>query len=474
MIEKLENNNETILINETLNINDNNIEQIITNKEEYSTKDKIIYILKGISSIISSIIHTFGYFAVYMLGYTTSYLISFRRNYNKKIAHSYQYFFIPIMHISFSFTSPISGLIEDKYGGRITIIVSDLILIGSFYLMYYSRSIYIDYLLFFIIGFGIAVGYNITRKNACSFFMNRKALICGIIYLVSNILCFGISFYFEMDILNYEVAPPYVEELYYPKRIYMNYQILLIFLIKFLIVTGLASVVLFFQNDPKETLKFGFNEKEQIDNNNQTNEDNIKKKKKKMSKKRKIKKAIYNKRTIKLIIIIFSFFPTINFICNIMRISLYLYFFYELGFNIVGSIAYLLFTIIGDCFQFRTLFVFLSTLLTGTSFMFIFYFNNEEFFLVLGVILVSFIFSGFSIIYDRHIMNVYGREIFLEIWGIIGGFGGISEILGIILYLILDEFSYIYKIVYFILGCLNIVSLLLVISEKDEKFNYDE
>ena len=71
-------------------------------------------------------------------------------------------------------------------------------------------------------------------------------------------------------------------------------------------------------------------------------------------------------------------------------------------------------------------------------------------------------------------MNVYGREIFLEIWGIIGGFGGISEILGIILYLILDEFSYIYKIVYFILGCLNIVSLLLVISEKDEKFNYDE
>ena len=98
-----------------------------------------------------------------------------------------------------------------------------------------------------------------------------------------------------------------------------------------------------------------------------------------------------------------------------MRISLYLYFFYELGFNIVGSIAYLLFTIIGDCFQFRTLFVFLSTLLTGTSFMFIFYFNNEEFFLALGVILVSFIFSGFSIIYDRHIMNVYGREIFLEI-----------------------------------------------------------
>ena len=476
MKEEHEKDNETILINENLNINEDKIEQMDTDntRESYRRKDKIIYISKGVSSIISSIIHSFGYFSIWMLGFTTPYLISFRRNYNKNIDYSYSYSFVPIMHISFGLTSPISGFIEDKFGGRITIIISDLTLIGSFYLMYFSRSIYIDYLLLFIIGFGIAIGYNITKKNACSFFMNRKALISGLIHFIPNTLCLGLGFYYEMDILNYEVAAPYVEEMYYPKRIYMNYQILIIFVIKLLFTTGLASIILYFQNDPCETLKFGFNEKEQIDNDEVIENTIIKKNKKKKTKKIKLKKAIYNKRTFRLIIIVFSYFPTINFICNTMRMSFTLNFLYELLFNMVGSGSYLIFTIIGDCFQFRTLFVFLSIILTGTSFMFIKYFEKEEFFLFLGIILVAFVFSGFNVIFDRHIMNVYGREIYIEIWGIIRGFGGISEIFGIIFNFTLDEFSFIYKIVFFIFGCLNIVSLVLGIAEKEDKINYKD
>ena len=442
-----EKENETLLINENPETDKDKIEQMDTVKteESFAKKDKIIYILKGISSIISSIIHTFSYFGIWMIGFTNQYLISFRRTYNKNINHSYSYGFIPIMHISFGLTSPISGFIENKFGARITIIISDLILISSFYIMYYSRSIYIDYLLLFIIGFGIAVGYNITKKNACSFFMNRKALICGMIYFIPDILCLGLGFYYEMGILNYQVAPPYVEEEYYPKRIYINYQVLIVFVIKLLTTTGLTSIILYFQNDPKETLKFGFNEKEQI-KDGKTLENIVEKKKKKKTKKIKLKKAMYSKRTFRLIIIVFSYFPTINFICNTMRMSMTLNFIYELLFNMVGSVSYLIFAIIGDCFQFRILFVILSAILTGTSFMFIKYFDDEELFLLFGIILVSFVFSGFNIIFDRHIMNVYGREIYLEIWGIIRGFGGISEIFGIIFYFTLEEYSYIYKI----------------------------
>ena len=75
-----ENDKEKILINTTEN--KENIEQFETDKVEYSTKEKYIYILKGISSILSSIIHIFGYFFFFFLGYTSIYLISFRRYYS--------------------------------------------------------------------------------------------------------------------------------------------------------------------------------------------------------------------------------------------------------------------------------------------------------------------------------------------------------------------------------------------------------
>ena len=170
-------------------INDYNIEQMETDTEENNNicKEKLIYILKGISSIISSIIHTFSLYSNWMLGYTTIYLISFRRHYNKKLNFSYSYCFIPLMHFAFSLTSPLGGYIEDKYGAKITIILSNLILCISFSIMYYSRDIYIDYFLMLIIGLGVGIGINITKKNACSFFMNRKTLISGIIYLFNNI-----------------------------------------------------------------------------------------------------------------------------------------------------------------------------------------------------------------------------------------------------------------------------------------------
>ena len=457
---------------EAILINENNIEQMETdeknNSKDYTTKEKIIYILKGISSIISSIIYTFGNYSIWLLGFTNIYLISFRRHYNKNIDFSYSYCFIPLLHLSFCLTSPLSGKIEDKYGGRLTIILSNLISCIAFFIMFYSRNIYYDYSLISLIGFGIAIGYNITIKNACSYFMNKKALTCGIINLISNILSLYLVFYFEFDLLNYAVTTPLIEETYYRKKIFMNYQKLIIFEIKLLLFTCLGSLLLYFQNNPKETLKFGFNEKIKKDNN--PNNEKIEKKKKKINKRLEIQKAIKEKRTIRLIIMIFLFFPTINFINNSMRMDLTLYIFYEIGYNIIASIAFLLFAIIGDCIQFRFLFVFLSGLLSVISF--IFAFDDDIFFFAIGVLISSFVFSGFIVIFDAHIMKVYGMQNYNHIWGIVRASGGISEIFGIIFNFILERNSSVYKIIYGIIGCFNLLSLFLCLFEKEDKFNY--
>ena len=300
--------------------------------------------------------------------------------------------------------------------------------------------------------------------------MNRKALICGIINLITNILCFCLIFYFEIEILNYAGSTPSIEDTYYRKKIFMNYQKLIIFEIKLLFFTCLGSLLLYFQNNPKETLKFGFNEKINKDNN--TNIDKIEKKKKKIKKNLEIKKAIKNKITIKLIIMIFLFFPIINLINNSMRMDLTLYFFYELIYNIVASISFLLFAIIGDCIQFRILFVFLSALLSAISF--ILAFGDDIIFFVLGVAISSFVFSGFIVIFDVHIMKVYGIQNYNHIWGIVRASGGFSEIFAIIFNFTLESNSILYKIIYSIIGCFNLFSLFLGLFETDDKFNYNQ
>ena len=44
------------------------------------------------------------------------------------------------------------------------------------------------------IDFGIALGIKIPKKNALPFFMNRKALISGIVYIVPTFINAGLAF----------------------------------------------------------------------------------------------------------------------------------------------------------------------------------------------------------------------------------------------------------------------------------------
>ena len=466
--------------NKSLNENENKIEQmevydINKDKDNYKTKDKIIYIIKGICSITSSIIHTFGYFSIWILGYTTIYLISFRRKYNEKITFSHSYSFIPIINLAFSLISPISGIIEDNFGGRKTIFFSNFISFLSFSFLYYSRDIDVDYYLFFLNGVGIAIGFNIAKKNACSYFMNRKALICGIINLIPNILCFALMFYNETEILNYQGLAPLIEGTFYTEKIYINYQKLIISQLKIMTFTCLGSILLYFQNDPKETAKFGFNEKKENDSKDDVYIGNNRvKRKKKLSKNKKIMKAILSKRTLNLIIIGFLFFPTVNLITNMIRMDLYLHFLLGLLHNIVGCISLLIFTVIGDCFQFKILFFILSVLLSISSFIFIKFYDDNVFYLCISLIFVSFISNAFNVIFDSHIMKIYGMDNFIIIWGVIRSSSGISEIVGIYCNFNLEESSYIYKIIYTVTGIFNLISSFLGLLESEDKFNYDD
>ena len=166
------------------------------------------------------------------------------------------------------------------------------------------------------------------------------------------------------------------------------------------------------------------------------------------------------------------FFTTIHLITNILRMDQYFYFMYGGLYNIIGCIFSLIFGILGDYIRFKILYSILAGLLTISSLVYIIYFEGE-FILFLETILVSLIYNGFNVIYDSHIMNVFGAENYIDIWAYIRAPEGISHLLGIILNFILDINSPAYKIIYGISSLGSLISLLIGICEGEDKFNYE-
>ena len=65
----------------------------------------------------------------------------------------------------------------------------------------------------------------------------------------------------EKYILNPLSEAPIIEDIYYSEKIFLNYQKLILFEIGFIIFICFITLIFYIQNNPKDTIKFGFNEK---------------------------------------------------------------------------------------------------------------------------------------------------------------------------------------------------------------------
>ena len=382
------------------------------------------------------------------------------------------------MNLTTSLTIPIGGFLEDKIGPRKTIIVSTLILLSSFTMFYFSKNIFFDYFLMSLNGFGIAIGYNVTKKNACAYFMNRKAFIYGFSHLIGALLCAGLNLFIEKIILNPLSESPTIDNIYYDQNIFLNYKKLIIFEIFFLISTTLLTLLLFIKNNPIETKKYGYDEKLESKEINTGKQQKIE-----IPKKIKIQKALYSSRTIKLYLMFFSFFPTIHFLLNTWRpIGIYYKrntYYLQLTtalYSISSSIASVIMALFGDKIHFKIIFIFFAFLLSIVSFSFPFTFNND-FLFISEVLSVAFIYNGVEIVIGPYIMKVFGIEIYTEIGGIIGSSVGISEIICVVFAFYLENYfsgnkNIVYSSMYFISGCLSLISMILGFFEKVDKFKY--
>ena len=466
-------------INKELSEN-NNYEKFEKEDHEGFEKDKKRkkFIINGIMSLISCIIHTLGYFSIFIQKNFVVYLISYRRHYNNNLTFSHGYFLFPILNLTTSLTVPIGGILEDKFGPKKVIIISTLILSSSFFMLYFSKNIIFDYFLMCLNGFGIAIGINVTKKNVCAYFMNRKAFIYGISHLIAAFLCAGLNLFIEKIILNPLSESPKIDNIYYDESIFLNYKKLIIFEIFFLICTCFLTLLLFVKNNPKDTKKYGFGEKLETKEDLLEN-DSIKL----VSKKVKINKAIYNKRTLRIFLMLFLFYPTIHFILNTWRpIGIYYKrntYYLQLTtalYNISSSTASVIMAFIGDKIQFRIIFILFSFLLSFISFSFPSTFNNDYLF-VSEILLLSFIFNGFNIIFGPHVMKIYGIDMYSEIGGTLATSFGIGEIICVVFAFYLENYfsgnkDTAYHYMYFISGTLSLFSMCFGFFESDDKFKY--
>ena len=459
-----------------LNENENFEELEKGDKEDIENeKRKKKFLKNGILSIISCIIHTFGYFSVYIQKNFIVYLISYRRYYNNKLTFSYGYFLFPILNLTTALTIPIGGFFEDKIGQKKTIILSLLILCSAFTLLYFSKNIFFDYFIMSLNGLGIAVGYNVTKKNACAYFMNRKAFIYGFTHLIAALLCAGLNLFIEKIILNPLSESPSIENTFYDEHIFLNYKKLIIFIIIFLITTTILTLLTFIKNNPNDTKKYGYEEKLEIQENN--SEKNT------ITKKYKIQKALYSIRTFKLFLMLFFFFPTIHFLLNTWRpIGIYYKrntYYLQLTtalYSLSSSAASVIMALIGDKIKFKYIFILFSFLLSLISFSFPFNFNYD-FPFIFEILSIAFLFNGFNIVLGPYIMSIYGIDIYSELGGIIGSSAGISEIICVVFAFYLENYfsgnkDSAYRLMYFISGGFSLISMFFGFFEKDNKFKY--
>ena len=98
------------------------------------------YLINGIKSIIACIIHTLGFFSIFIQKNFMVYLISYRRQYNNNLRFSHGYFLYPILNLTNSLTIPLSGVLEDKIGPKKVIIVSTLIIMFFFFYVIFFKK----------------------------------------------------------------------------------------------------------------------------------------------------------------------------------------------------------------------------------------------------------------------------------------------------------------------------------------------
>ena len=222
-------------------------------KNEKSTekeKDKIdlIYEAKkkltlrdAILTLLGNEFHRIGFGCIMVIFNLTTYLISYLRHYQEKktITLQYTYFINPVMSITMGIFTPMVGIIENKIGLKLAIILGGLLTLWSSLILYLSKNYYFDLFAFFVNSLGSSM-YALMSRNVMGYFFHIRGKLSGILSVISSLVSSAYNVIGEKWIVNPKSEEATVDKSYYTIEVCQN-------LLKFFricwICTSLATIL---------------------------------------------------------------------------------------------------------------------------------------------------------------------------------------------------------------------------------------
>jgi len=439
-------------------------------------KKRTRYILTFIGSIIFGI----GGIASMGISQYSVYITSYYHHNQVSIDMQYGNLIMPILMLSNSIFAPLAGVIENKIGLYLSLILSSLLLEIDLLLFINQTNVWFSFILIIFLGFSNGIGMPIPGKNLFCYYPKKGGFLGSL--MTSSFILMGttISVIGE-KIINPEKYTLAKDEQFYPLEISQNY---IKFYKYFLLInpfTLILALLLIKKYDPKY-------EDELIqENNNLNTEPKVSKNmfKRDENYTKNVKKAIMDRRILRLV--------------GISTLTPFVVGFSRNTFRVYGALA----SISGGVMQYSQLFTGFSNIFVGPiwgyindkykyeiiikilcgscifqSLLFSIFIKSNAIY-ILCIFLGSIIMSGFMSCSHLHILKVYGIKYSLEIGGVIGIFGGVFNILNALLSFIISKFyhtgeelQFAYRFIYiagiFICG----MGFYLAWHEKDEKFIY--
>ena len=141
----------------------------------------------GILTLIGNEFHRIASGCIMVIFSLTTYLMSYLRHYQtkKSITLQYTYFIGPVMSITMGLFTPTVGMIENKLGLKLSLILGSLLSIWSVIILYLSKNYYIDLFAFFINSLGSSMSALLSR-NLMGYFFHIRGKLTGILSVVGS------------------------------------------------------------------------------------------------------------------------------------------------------------------------------------------------------------------------------------------------------------------------------------------------
>ena len=425
---------------------------------------------KFILSLISAILYQMGSTIVTTLGSFCVYFISYihYENPNTKINMQYGNINGPIILLLLSSFSPLSGIIEKKFGPKLTLILSSLLVEICLISYYFQKNLWIFYTISIFIGVSSGLSAGVPIKNACKYYPKKKGVINSVIICLGGLISSLYSFIGEKlinpnksQIIDKETNP------FYPQEVANNANKFFLFACIAFPSINIISIFLFYKFIPnKEENNITLLEKNLKENKTNTKE---------------IMSSYRFWRNI-LIIGLMPFWA--NFLNSTYRayspmigVEKNLVSYLSVIINGLSSLTGLIWAFIFDKFGFQIIIKIMSGICIILSVYFIIFIDDKKLYFVGLLINTTISRVGMMSVINPHIMQVFEFRNYLIIGGFTRLFGQLCAFLAALTSVLISlkfktgiELKLPYRIVAGIGWAFSCVGFVLSFQENDDKF----